>query len=221
MRSARRPALVTLLTAAVVLLAVACGSSDEERVPTATATGTPSASASPEPTATATPGTTASPTPAASETPSPTATSTSPAAGRFPIEVLFSRHPESDSDPAAVFAVDRVAPDSGVARYAIGQLLEGPTAEEADAGYFSTWTSFMYGDDSDCEGERFAIALEDGVATVRFCVRVILLGVVADGQALSALTATLERFATVDRVVVLNRAGDCMFDLSGLNRCLD
>ena len=135
--------------------------------------------------------------------------------------MLFSRHPESDSDPAAVFAVDRVAPDAGVARYAIGQLVEGPTAEEATAGFFSTWTDFGYGDDSDCGGERFAITLEDGVATVRFCVRVILLGVVADGQAQSALTATLEQFPTVERVVILNRAGDCMFDLSELNRCLE
>ena len=221
MRSARRTTLVTLLTAAVLLFAVACGSSDDDPEPTATATGTASATASPEATATPTPRTTATPTPTASETPSATATATATPGGGFPIEVLFSRHPESDNDPAAVFAVDRVAPNSGVARYAVGQLLEGPTAEEAGAGYFSTWTSFMYGDDSDCGGERFAIALEGGVATVRFCVRVILLGVVADGQALSALTATLEQFATIDRFILLNRAGDCMFDLSGLNRCLD
>ena len=35
-----------------------------------------------------------------------------------------------------------------------------------------------------------------------------------------ALTATPEQFATVDRVAILDRAGDCMFDPSGMNHCL-
>jgi hypothetical protein len=65
------------------------------------------------------------------------------------------------------------------------------------------------------------IGLEEGVATVRFCTTVVLLGSVADGQAQSILVATLEQFPTVDRVVILDRGGDCMFDLSGINLCLE
>ena len=227
MLDAMKPACAALLLGiSVALLGVACGSSGDDPAPAspaAAASAAPTTTAEPAPSATSTAAATPTGTPAATATPSspPSSSTVTPATDGFPIRVLFSRHPESDSDPSAVFPVDRVAPDSGVARYAIGQVLEGPTAEEAAAGFFSAWTNFFYADDSDCGGDRFEIVLDGGVATVRFCVTVILLGVVADAQALSALTATLEQFPTIERVVMLNRAGDCMFDLSGLNLCLE
>ena len=138
----------------------------------------------------------------------------------FALAVFFSKHTESDDRPSAVFPVDRVSPDAGVARFSIAELLAGPTPAEATAGYFSTWTQFAYGDESNCGGDRYAVVIEGGVATVQFCTTVTLLGVVADGQALSALNATLEQFSTIDRVVVLDSRGHCMFDLSGLDLCL-
>ncbi len=173
MLAAMKPACSALLLGvSVALLGVACGSSGDDPAPAspaAAASAAPRATVGPSPSATSTAAATPTGTPAATATPTspPSASTVTPAAGGFPIRVLFSRHPESDSDPSAVFPVDRVAPDAGVARYAIGQVLEGPTTEEAAAGFFSAWTSFFYADDSDCSGERFAIALDGGVATVR------------------------------------------------------
>jgi hypothetical protein len=138
----------------------------------------------------------------------------------IPVEVMFSRRPESDMDPSAVFPVDRVAHDITVARFVVNELLAGPTVLEQEDGYFSAWSLFDYASDSDCGG-RFEIAVEEGIAAVRFCVTVVSPGVVADGQALSSMSATLEQFPTVNRVRVLDRAGHCLFDLSGLDRCLD
>ena len=138
----------------------------------------------------------------------------------IPVQVMFSRRPQSDLDPSAVFPVDRTADDIAVARFVTDELLVGPTLVERNAGYFSTWTNFGFANDSDC-GSRYEITISQGVATLRFCVTVTLLGAVADGQASSAMTATLEQFSTVDRVRILDREGRCMFDLSGLDRCLE
>jgi hypothetical protein len=209
------------LTAVIALFAagLACSGGDDEGGPTPTETSTPTSSPTATPTQTptaVTPPATATATPAITTTPSATAS----ASGGFPVSVFFSRHPDSDEDPAATFPVERVAPDAGVARFAIEQLLAGPAADEAAAGYFSVWSALTYGSNSDCGGQIFSIDIASGVATVSFCVTVALLGVVADGQASSALTATLEQFATIDRVVILNHMGDCMFDLSGMNLCL-
>jgi hypothetical protein len=133
----------------------------------------------------------------------------------------LSKHPESDDDPARLFGVERVSPDAGVARFAIDELLRGPSSFEANAGFFSTWTGFEYGADSDCGGDRFELALEGGVLTVRFCVIVVLLGSVADAQAQTVMTGTLTQFGTIDRVVILDREGHCLFDLSGDDLCLE
>jgi hypothetical protein len=138
-----------------------------------------------------------------------------------PLLLLLSKHPESDDDPTVVFGVERVSPDSGVARFAIKELLQGPTPEEESGGLFSTWTSFGYGTNSDCGGDGFELVLENGVLTVRFCVTVVLLGSVADAQAETTMTVTLTEFATIDRVVILNVENHCMFDLSGEDRCLE
>lgn len=138
----------------------------------------------------------------------------------IPVQVMFSRRPESDVDPGAVFPVERVARDTGVARFVIDELLSGPTPDEAGEGYFSMWTHFGYGDETDCGG-RYSLRVVEGTATVRFCTTVILLGAVADGQAQSAMRATLEQFATIERVRILDRFGHCMFDLSGLDHCLE
>jgi hypothetical protein len=138
----------------------------------------------------------------------------------IPVQVMFSRRPESDVDPGAVFAVERVARDTGVARFVIDELLGGPTPGEADEGYFSMWSRFGYGDETDCDS-RYSLSLVEGTATVRFCTTVMLLGAVADGQARSAMRSTLEQFATIERVRILDRFGHCMFDLSGLDHCLE
>ncbi len=52
----------------------------------------------------------------------------------YHVDVFFSRHPDSDTHPGAVFAVHRTAPTLGVATFAIAQLMAGPTPTESANG---------------------------------------------------------------------------------------
>jgi len=135
------------------------------------------------------------------------------------IDVYFSRRPESDDDLTAVFPVTRTAPDAGVARAAIQALIAGPTPAETEAGYFSELGTMLVGPSS-CGANDFTIRIVDGLATLRFCREVSSAGIGQDARAQSAIEATLTQFATVRRVQTLSRDGDCLFDMSGENRCL-
>jgi Sporulation and spore germination len=143
----------------------------------------------------------------------------------YPVKVYFSKHPESDNDPKAVFSVSRTSPDLGVAKYAIQQLVAGPTASEKAAGYFTELQGTPTGS-SDCNGEDFTIALdnrgqipEKGTATLRFCRSLMLPGEMSDARVGAEINATLTQFPTIKKVVVLVR-DTCLGDLSGLNLCL-
>ena len=136
-----------------------------------------------------------------------------------PIQVFFSREPDSAYDFAAVFPVMRTAPDSGVARAALNALIAGPTPEEAADGYYSELGQMLDGQ-STCGGQDYTIRIEAGTATVQFCRWVVSAGVGQDARVLNTVGATLRQFATVERVRLLGREGNCLFDESGLNRCL-
>jgi hypothetical protein len=45
-------------------------------------------------------------------------------------------------------------------------------------------------------------------------------GIGQDARVGRALDATLRQFPTIERVRLLTSDGDCLFDMSGLNRCL-
>jgi hypothetical protein len=134
------------------------------------------------------------------------------------VAVYFSRHPESDDEFSAVFPVGRLAPDAGVARAALQALIDGATPAEADAGYYSELGTMLVGP-STC-GADFAVRVESGLATVRFCRGVSSAGIGQDARVQSAINATLRQFSTVQRVRILDADGNCLFDMSGENRCL-
>ncbi len=135
----------------------------------------------------------------------------------YPVKVYFSKHPESDDNPSRTFAVARVAPDLGVGNYAIADLLKGPTQDEAAQRYFS-YTK-LRSDVSNCNGADFTLSISAGVATLQFCKTFDHIGSVSDGQAESEIKATLKQFSSVEKVIILNKNGDCEFNLSGLNLC--
>jgi len=147
-----------------------------------------------------------------------TAASPERQAGR-PIQVFFSRRPESDGDFAAVFPVSRTAPDAGVARAALHELIAGPTPAEQDVGYFAELGQMLYGP-STCGDDGFTIRIADGVATVRFCRGLRSGGIGQDARLDSTVKATLTQFPTIQRVRLLDQDGNCLLDMSGLNRCL-
>lgn len=135
----------------------------------------------------------------------------------YPVKVYFSKHPDSDDSIGAVFPVSRNSPDLGVARYSISELLKGPTAAEASQGYFSTVR--LRPAVSTCGNQDFKVTISNGTATLRFCKPFDHVGIAADGQAKSAIDATLKQFNSVKKTIILNQAGDCEFDLSGMNLC--
>jgi hypothetical protein len=135
----------------------------------------------------------------------------------YQVKVYFSKHPQSDNDPGAVFAVNRTTDNLGVAKFTVGQILAGPTTVEQTAGYFTT--ARLRSDTSNCNGQDFKITIVNGTATLQFCRTFDHLGVVADGQAKSELEATLKQFSSVKKVVILNKNGNCEFDLSGMDLC--
>jgi hypothetical protein len=155
----------------------------------------------------------------------PAATASATATG-YPVQVFFSKHPASDSNPATVFPVARVSPDINVATYAVHQLIAGPTAAETSQGYFTPLPSALTGL-SNCGGADFQLALntrgttaESGTATLRFCRQVSSSGVVTDAHINSEVTKTLLQFSTIHKVVILNATGSCFGDESGQNLCL-
>ncbi|HEU0026034.1 MAG TPA: hypothetical protein VFQ25_02880 [Ktedonobacterales bacterium] len=139
----------------------------------------------------------------------------------YKVDVYFSRHPDSDNRPAAVFAVHRTSPTLGVATYAISQLLAGPTTTEAGNGYFSPLQGALSGA-SACGGADFTITLnqnrdysETGTATLRFCRDVKGLGDTPSIMARNEINATLTQFATIKKVIIVYQDGSCFDDLIG------
>ena len=148
-----------------------------------------------------------------------------PARG-YPVKVYFSKHPQSDQNATAVFAVRRISPTLAVAAFALGQLVVGPTRTETKAGYYSALAGLLHGQ-SDCRGPAVRIMLnrrgttvEPGTATVRFCRRSMSGGIFDDVRVRSEISRTLTQFPSIKRVVILNKFGQCFGDLSGRNTCL-
>lgn len=135
----------------------------------------------------------------------------------YPVQVFFSKKPDSDNDPNKVFAVNRIASDAGTGKFAVTELLKGPSETEKAQGYFTTVR--LRAGESSCDNQDFSLKVENSVATLQFCRQFDHLGVVADGQADSSIKATLQQFDTVKKVVILNQQGNCEFDLSGMNLC--
>lgn len=139
----------------------------------------------------------------------------------YKVDVYFSRNPDFNDPPAAVFAVHRTSPTLGVATYAISQLLAGPTATEAAQGYFTPLQGALSGA-SNCGGADFVILLdrnrdnpETGTATLRFCKDVKGLGDTPSIMARNEINATLTQFSTIKKVVIIYKDGSCFDDLIG------
>jgi peptidoglycan/xylan/chitin deacetylase (PgdA/CDA1 family) len=146
----------------------------------------------------------------------------------YAVKVFFSKHPTSDDDPTAVFPLARTSPTLGVATFALGELLKGPTQAERAQGYYSPFegqlalVSYCTGPfrDFDITLDHRGATAEPGTATVKFCRRVDIPGELAGPRMLTTISATLTQFPNIKRVVVLNYQGNCFADLRGDNACL-
>lgn len=136
-------------------------------------------------------------------------------AGGSVVQVYFSER--SATDFRSVSAVRRTTNRVDVARFAMQQLIAGPTRAERARGLYADLGRLLTGP-SDC-GSDFRLEIAGGAAVVRFCRQLVSRGVGDDVRTLSQIEATLAQFRAVQRVVVLDRRGRCLGDESGRDRC--
>lgn len=145
------------------------------------------------------------------------------------IPIYFPRKPQSVDNPEVSFAVMRNLliedlPQAIMEVYATGLL-----DEELASGYY-----FPSGDpeislnkkldlrgNSVCDGANFTTDVTENTLTVKFCRDLMLSGVLADASVQDAMKRSLLGIEGISKVIFLNKDGNCMFDESGLNLCLD
>ncbi len=132
------------------------------------------------------------------------------------VKVFFPKQPRSNNDFSYVEAVNRTTQSQSVARFAVEQLIAGPTSAERQKGFVG---AVQLRDSSNCGGD-FNVSISRGAARLQFCRTVVSAGVGDDARAKSAVTATLKQFRGVQSVVILDKNGNCFGDMSGENRCL-
>ncbi len=132
------------------------------------------------------------------------------------VKVFFPKQPQSSNDFSYVESVSRTTQSQSVARFAIEQLIAGPTSAEKQKGFVG---AVQLRDSSNCGGD-FNVSISRGAARLQFCRTVVSAGVGDDARAKSAVTATLKQFRGVQSVVILDKNGNCFGDMSGENRCL-
>ena len=142
-------------------------------------------------------------------------------AGGYSVVVYFSKHPDSESAPTKLFPVNRVSPTLGVATYAIGQLIAGPTEAEKAQGLYSPLTGSLSGT-STCSGADFKITLDwdrthadPGHATLQFCRDVKGFGDTGAAIVRNEISKTLTQFSNIKEVVIVYKNGACFDDLIG------
>ena len=162
-----------------------------------------------------------------------TQTSPSSNSASYPIKVFFSRSPGSlNTNPSAVYPVDRVSPTIAVGTFSLQLLIAGPTLSERNAGYFTELNTLLSGP-SNCSaplpvgGPDFTLTLnmkgpvpETGTATVKFCRTISSPGIGADARVTAEINATLKQFSNIKKVVILTKDGHCFGDGSGKDLCL-
>lgn len=132
------------------------------------------------------------------------------------MRVFFPRNPGQQKDLSHVEPVWRRTHNSAVAQFTIEQLIAGPSPQERRLGFMS---AIRLGGASDC-GRDFTLTVSSNVARVRFCRQVISGGIGDDARANSSINATLRQFPNIRSVVILDKRGNCLGDMSGDNRCL-
>lgn len=160
-------------------------------------------------------------------------TSTSSQATSYPVQIFFSKYPDSvNKNPTLVYPVNRTSPTLAVGTFAIQLLIAGPTLDEQKVGYFSELNSILSGP-SQCTaantiaGPDFTLTLNKkgsqnsaGTVTLMFCRTTLSTGVGSDARITAEIDATLKQFSTVKNVVILTKDGHCFGDESGQDRCL-
>ncbi|HEY9632332.1 MAG TPA: GerMN domain-containing protein [Coleofasciculaceae cyanobacterium] len=133
------------------------------------------------------------------------------------VKVFFPKQPRSNNDLSYVESVSRTTGSQSLARFAVEQLIAGPTRDERQKGFAG---AIQLRGSSNCASD-FKLSISQGVARTQFCRTIVSAGVGDDARIKSSLTATLKQFKSVQSVIILDEKGNCFGDMSGENRCLN
>lgn len=133
-----------------------------------------------------------------------------------PVKVFLPRNPGQHTNLGYVEPVWRRTTNPALAQFAIAQVIAGPTPQERRLGFMAP---IKLSGTSNC-GQDFTLSVNSGTARLKFCRQIVSAGIGDDARATSALNATLKQFPTIRSVVILDRNGNCLGDMSGQNRCL-
>ncbi len=130
---------------------------------------------------------------------------------------VFLPKQQSNNNFSYVEPVSRTTASQSLARFAVEQLIAGPTKDESQKGFVR---AIQLKGSSNCASD-FNLSISNGTARVQLCRTIASAGVGDDARAKSSLTATLKQFSSVQSVIILDRNGNCFGDMSGENRCLN
>ncbi len=146
------------------------------------------------------------------------------AGGNVYLDLYFSKDPESEDNYSYFASVDRVTTRLDVATFLTEEYIKGPSATEQASGFYVgdiDGPEPTFTDTSNCSGKDFGINIIDRVATLRFCRTLVSVGGAYDARFLEGIKYNINQFDTVDKTVVLDKTGHCLFDLSGTDVCLE
>lgn len=132
------------------------------------------------------------------------------------VKVFLPRNPQSNNNVSYVEPVVRTTRSQNLPRFAVEQIIAGPTRAERQKGWVP---AIQLKGSSNC-GSDFKLSMSKGVAKLQFCRIMPSAGIGDDARATSSLTATLKQFTNVKSVIILDKDGNCFGDMSGDNRCL-
>lgn len=133
---------------------------------------------------------------------------------------LFDRNKYDEVNQTDYFTpVVRTTTRSDVAKFAVEEIIKGPsTSDSSILGKTFGENSFIWftSQTSNCGGNDFIISIAEKIATVQFCKPTAMAGDLSGSIVTDQITKTLKQFNTIEKVRVLNIAGDCLNDMSGL-----
>lgn len=132
------------------------------------------------------------------------------------VKVFFPKNPQSNNNVSYVEPVVRTTRTQNLPRFAVEQIIAGPTRAERQKGWVP---AIQLKGSSNC-GSDFKLSMSKGVARLQLCRIMPSAGIGDDARATSSLTATLKQFTNVKSVIILDKDGNCFGDMSGDNRCL-
>lgn len=135
----------------------------------------------------------------------------------YTVKVFFPKQPQSNNDLNYVELVSRTTRSQSLTRFAVEQLIAGPTRDERQKGFAE---AIQLRGSSNCAND-FNLSISQGAARLQFCKTIVSAGVGADARTKSSITATLKQFKGVQSVIILDKNGNCFGDMSGDNRCLN